>query len=219
MWDDDSGETHRATIVGVTRDFHFTSFHQAIKPFGFILEVDNGSTFFLRINSTHLRGTLAEVEKAWRKHSPDKPFDYSFQDEQMASLHFSEERFQGLFTAFTVLAIAISCLGLFGLMTAVTEAKTKEIGIRKVLGSSVAGVVGLLTKEFMKLIAMALVVAMPLAYFVTDKWLQQFAYRIDLTWSIFVLTTVLTFTIAFLTVCLQSTKAALANPVNSLRSE
>jgi putative ABC transport system permease protein len=219
MWDDAMGKTHDVTVIGVAMDFHFTSFHEAIEPFGFVLEPNNGSTLFLRIHSGLVQETLAEVEKVWKSISPDKPFDYSFQDEQMARLHILEERFQRLFTAFTILAIVISCLGLFGLITAIAEAKTKEIGIRKVLGSSVIGIVILLTKEFMTLIVLAFVVAAPLAFFLTENWLQQFAYRIDMTWSLFVFTAVLTFAVAFLTVCLQSVKAALANPVDSLRNE
>ena len=219
LWDDEVGKVREVRIVGVTKDFHFTSFHESIKPFGFILEVNNGSTFYLRINSANLSGTLADVESVWKKHSPDRPFDYSFQDEQMAGLHISEERFQKLFTAFTILAIVISSLGLFGLITTLAESKTKEIGIRKVLGSSVTGIVTLLAKEFMKLVVIALMLAIPLAFLMTKSWLQDFAYRIELTWTIFIAAGIATITIALLTVCFQSIKAAIANPVNSLRSE
>jgi putative ABC transport system permease protein len=218
-WDDESGVTRDVRVIGVVKDFHFTSFHEEIKPFGFILEVDNGSTFFLRINSANIRGTLAQVEHVWKKHSPDRPIDYSFQDEYMATLHVSEERFQKLFSSFTFLAIAISCLGLFGLVTALAESKTKEIGIRKVLGSTVPGIIRLLTREFVRLVLIALVIASPLALFVTDRWLQGFAYRVDVGWQVFVLAGSVTLSIAFVTVCFQSIKAALANPVNSLRSE
>jgi putative ABC transport system permease protein len=203
----------------VVKDFHFTSFHEEIKPFGFILEVDNGSTFFLRINSGNIHGTLAQIEKVWTKHSPDRPIDYSFQDEYMARLHVSEERFQKLFSSFTFLAIAISCFGLFGLVTALAESKTKEIGIRKVLGSSVPGIVSLLTKEFVSLVLIALVIAAPLAFLITDNWLQGFAYRVQVSWQVFVLAGSVTLSIAIVTVSFQSVKAALANPVNSLRNE
>lgn len=218
-WDDEAGVTRDVHIIAVVKDFHFTSFHEEIKPFGFILEVDNGSTFFLRINSGNIQGTLAEIEKVWTKHSPDKPIDYSFQDEYMARLHVSEERFQKLFSSFTFLAIAISCLGLFGLVTALAESKTKEIGIRKVLGSSVPGIVSLLTKEFVRLVIIALVIAAPLAFLITDNWLQGFAYRVQVSWQVFFLAGSVTLSIAFVTVCFQSIKAALANPVNSLRNE
>jgi putative ABC transport system permease protein len=218
-WDDDSGATHDVTIVGVAKDFHFTSFHEEIKPFGFILEAGNGSTFFLKINPGNIRGTLAEVGKVWAKHSPDKPFDYTFQDEHMAKLHMSEERFQKLFSAFTVLAIVISCLGLFGLVTALAESRTKEIGIRKVLGSSVAGIIGMLTREFITLVMIALVIAAPAAFFIIENWLQEFAYRVEIQWQVFVAAGAVTLLTAFMTICFQSLRAALANPVDSLRSE
>ncbi len=147
IWDDGTGKTHDVTVVGVVKDFHFTSFHEEIKPFGFILEVNNGSTFFLKVQEQNLTETLKQIENIWTKHNPDKPFDYSFQDEQMAKLHLSEERFHLLFSSFSFLAIVIACLGLFGLVTALAESKTKEIGIRKVLGSTTAGIVGLLSKN------------------------------------------------------------------------
>lgn len=218
-WDDQAGVTRDVHIIGVVKDFHFTSFHEEIKPFGFILEVDNGSTFFLKINSANIQGTLAEIEKVWARHSPDRPIDYSFQDAYMAGLHVSEARFQKLFSSFTFLAIAISCLGLFGLVTALAESKTKEIGIRKVLGSSVPGIVSLLTKEFVRLVIIALIIAAPLAFLITDNWLRGFAYRVQVSWQVFVVAGSVTLSLAFVTVCFQSLKAALANPVNSLRSE
>ena len=137
----------------------------------------------------------------------------------MARLHVSEVRFQKLFSSFTFLAIAISCLGLFGLVTALAESKTKEIGIRKVLGSSVHGIVTLLTKEFVRLVIIALLIAAPLAFLITDNWLEGFAYRVEVSWHVFVLAGSVTLSIAFVTVCFQSIKAALANPVNSLRNE
>lgn len=218
-WDDASGSTNEVPIIGVVKDFHFTSFHETIKPFGFILEVDNGSTFFLKVNQGNIRETLADIENVWKKHSPDKPIDYSFQDEYMARLHVSEERFQKLFSLFTFLAIAIACLGLFGLVTALAESKTKEIGIRKVLGSSVFGIIHMLNKEFMRLVFIALVIAMPVALYASNYWLKGFAYRIDIGWKVFVLAGAAAGLIAFVTICFQSIKAALANPVDSLRSE
>jgi putative ABC transport system permease protein len=219
-WDDDeSGTTHDLTIVGVVKDFHFTSFHEEIKPFGFILEVNNGSTFFLKIHPENTSATLKEIEKVWTKHQPDTPFDYSFQDEYMAKLHKSEARFQSLFSSFTLLAIVIACLGLFGLVAALAESKTKEIGIRKVLGSTVSGIITLLSKEFARLVLIALIVSTPLAYVAAAFWLRGFAYRIEIGWTVFAIAGIVTFVIAFATVCLQSAKAALVNPVNSLRNE
>jgi putative ABC transport system permease protein len=130
-----------------------------------------------------------------------------------------EERFQALFSSFTFLAIVIACLGLFGLATALAEAKTKEIGIRKVLGSSVPGIVSLLSKEFIKLVLVALIIASPLAFFTANYWLEGFAYRINIGWKVFALAGVATLTIAILAVCFQSIKAAMENPVKSLKAE
>jgi putative ABC transport system permease protein len=218
-WDDDDGKTHDVTIVGVVEDFHFTSFHEEIKPFGFILEVGNGSTFMVKVHSQNLAHTIEEIEKAWTRHNPEKPFEYNFQDEQMAKLHTVEVRFQKLFTWFTLLAILIACLGLLGLVTALADSKTKEIGIRKTLGASVTAIVNLLSGEFIRLVLIALLIASPLAWFAADFWLQGFAYRIVIGWEVFVIAGVAAIMIAFVTVSFKSIKAALANPVDSLRNE
>ena len=219
QWDDEGGRTHDVTIVGVVRDFHFASFHEEIKPFGFTLEVDNGSTFFLRIQQQNISATLEEIERIWAKHNPDKPFEYSFQDEQTATLHIVEHRFQKLFFTFTVLAIVIACLGLFGLVTALAESKTKEIGIRKVLGSTVAGIIALLSKEFVKQVIVALIIASPIAFYAARYWLETFSYRINIDWKVFAFAGVTTVAIALITVCFQAVKAALANPIKSLKEE
>lgn len=218
-WDDEAGITRNVHVVGVVKDFHFTSFHEQIKPFGFVLGADNGSTFFIKMTGSSIPSTLESIRKVWKKHHPDKPFDYVFQDEYTAKLYASEERFQKLFSSFTMLAIAVACLGLFGLVTALSESKTKEIGIRKVLGSSVAGIIGLLTREFIGLVVIAFVIASPLSFIVMADWLEGFAYSVELQWHVFAIAGAITFIIATVTVCFQSMKAALANPVNSLRSE
>lgn len=219
QWDDESGMTNEVHIVGVAKDFHFTSFHDQIKPFGFILEVDNGSTFFARINVDAVTHTLAEIEKVWKKHNPDKPFDYVFLDEYTKKLHSSEERFQKLFTSFTFLAIVVACLGLFGLVTALSDSKTKEIGIRKVLGSSVMGIIGLLSKQFIGLVLIAFIIAAPLSVLIMRAWLDGFAYHVEFQWQVLLTAGAMTFVIAMTTVCFQALKAAIANPVNSLRNE
>jgi putative ABC transport system permease protein len=218
-WDDEQGVTKEVHVVGVARDFHFTSFHDQIKPFGFILEADNGSTFFIKINLGAVSNTLAEIEKVLKKHNPDKPFDCVFLDEYTGQLHQSEERFQKLFTSFTLLAIVVACLGLFGLVTALSDSKTKEIGIRKVLGSSVTGIVGLLSKQFLGLVLIAFVIAAPLSVLIMRAWLDEFAYHVDLGWQVIITAGAMTFIIAMATVCVQSLKAAMANPVDSLRNE
>jgi putative ABC transport system permease protein len=218
-WDDESGTIREVHIVGVARDFHFTSFHDQIKPFGFILEADNGSTFFVRINVDAGVTGLAEVEKVWKKHNPDKPFDYVFQDEYTGKLHAAEERFQKLFTSFTILAIVVACLGLFGLVTALSDLKTKEIGIRKVLGASVTGIIGLLSKQFMSLVVIAFIIAAPLSVLIMRGWLDGFAYHVELQCHVLLTAGAMIFIIAMATVCFQALKAAIANPVDSLRNE
>ena len=187
--------------------------------FGFILEYDNGSTFFLKIRQGNIQETIADIEKVWRKHNRDIPFEYMFQDEHMQRLHAAERKFKVLFSSFTALAIVIACLGLFGLVTVLAESKTKEIGIRKILGSSVAGIISLITKDFIKLVLIALLLASPVAYYAAENWLDGFAYRIDIDWKVFAGATVMTLAVAFATICLRSLKAATANPVKSLKEE
>ncbi len=219
QWDDEMGVTKEVHIVGVAGDFHFTSFHDQIKPFGFILQTGNGGTFFARINRDAVANTLAAVEKVWKKHNPDIPFDYVFLDEYTERLHRSEERFQKLFTSFTFLAIVVACLGLFGLVTALSDSKTKEIGIRKVLGSSVTGIIVLLSKQFIGLVLIAFIIAAPLSVLIMRTWLDGFAYHVEIQWQVLLTAGAMTFIIAMTTVCFQSLKAAIANPVNSLRNE
>jgi len=218
-WDDAEGKTHDVHLIGIVEDFHFASFRETIKPFGFILEVDNGSTFFLKIQSPGLNRTIATIEKIWNKYSPERPFEYSFQDEEFSKLHVSEARFQNLFSLFTVLAIVITCLGMFGLVTYLAESKTREIGIRKVLGATVNRIIILLSKDFLATVLIALAVSSPLAYYVMNYWLEVFAYRITMDWKIFVISALGSIGITLLTVSFHSVRAAMANPVESLRTE
>jgi len=219
VWDDADGKMHDVTVIGIVQDFHFSSFRDAIKPFGFILEVNNGSTFFVKMHARDTRNTLAQLETIWTKNYPERPFEYSFQDEQFANLYQSEARFRKLFSVFTVLAIFITCLGIFGLVTYLAESKTKEIGIRKVLGASVRSIVVLLSKDFATLVLIALVISAPVAYYVMQQWLNGFAYRIRIDWPIFAMAGVIAIALTLITVSFESVKAALANPVNSLRNE
>jgi putative ABC transport system permease protein len=218
-WDDEHGKTHKVSVIGIVEDFHFSSFRDAIKPFGFILEVGNGSTFFLKLNSKDMERSIAAIEKVWSKHYPERPFEYSFLDEHLLRLHQSEARFQKLFAVFTALAIFITCLGMFGLVTFLAEAKTKEIGIRKVLGASVPSIVMLLSKDFVALVIIAIGVSSPLAYNLAQHWLQGFAYRIHIGWEVFAVTGITAIAITLVTVSFESVKAALANPVRSLRND
>ncbi len=218
-WDDAAGIMHDVTIVGIAKDFHFTNLHRAIAPFGFILEVDNGSNFFIRTAPAKLESTLKGIERVWNEYNPGKPFNYTFQDQYIADLHMNDERFEKLFSAFTAIAIAIACLGLFGLTAFLAEARTKEIGVRKILGASVVGILELLSKDYVLMILVSLVLAFPLSYYIMLSWLQNFAYRVDIGWSVFLLAGIISIVLAVLTISFHAIKVATRNPVTALRSE
>lgn len=206
-------------VIGVIEDFHFTSFHDPIKPFGFIFDVNRISTLFVKVKGEALPQTIDNLKKAWDRVMPNRPFEFSFQDEQLAKLYAADTKFQKLFTCFTIVAILIACLGLFGLSAFMAEQRNKEIGIRKVLGANVLSVVQLLSKDFLKLILLAIVFALPIGWIVMGKWLENFAYKIELDWMVFAIAAGSAILIALATVSFQSLKAALSNPVDSLRSE
>jgi putative ABC transport system permease protein len=218
-WDDTGGVTRRVTVVGIVRDFHFRSLREAIQPFGFILEVGNGSTFFLKLEAKDLATTIDQIGKVWLSYNPDHPFVYTFQDEHMARLTINEANFGKLFTFFTVLAIGIACIGLYGLVVAVGEARTKEMGIRKVLGSSSVGILALLSYDFVKLIIIAFVLACPVAWVVMDRWLSSFAYKTHPGPVLFLVAGLLTIVLVMLTISFRTIKIANANPTEALRSE
>jgi ABC-type antimicrobial peptide transport system permease subunit len=207
------------TIVGVMDDFHQHSLREAHQP----LLVSTRSEFYweagLKIRADNLGQTLASVKTVYDEVLPEQVFSGSFLDEDIAQFYDDDKRLSATCKAFGLLAVLISCLGLFGLATHAAAQRVKEIGIRKVLGASVGGILALLSKDFLKLVLIALLVASPLAWYAMNKWLNNFAYRIDIPWIVFVLTGVLAITIAFATVSFQSIRAALANPVTSLRSE
>jgi len=173
----------------------------------------------LRVKADHLPQTIKELERTWRELVPYRPFQYSFMDQAFNQQYQQDQRFGQVFTAFAFLTIFIACLGLFGLATYATEQRIKEIGIRKVLGASVTNIVGLLSSGFVKLVILAFLIATPLAWWGMDKWLQGFAYRVDIQWWIFALAGTLAIVIALFTVSYQAVRAALMNPIRSLRSE
>jgi putative ABC transport system permease protein len=218
-WDDAAGRTHRVTVIGVVKDFHFRSFREAIQPFGFILEVGNGSTFFLKLATKDLSSTIDGIKKIWLDYEPDHPFAYTFQDDHVARFTLNDARFGKLFSFFTGLAIVIACMGLYGLVISVGESRTKEIGIRKVLGSSVFGILSLLSYDFVKLIVVAFVIACPVAWMAMDYWLNSFAYKMTPGFEIYLLTGVFTIVIVLLTIGMRTVRIALANPTDALRSE
>ena len=206
-------------IVGVVKDFHFTSLKSTIKPLVLIMNSPYVWTANVRLDGRQIPETLRQMERICQQYSPAYPFEYAFADEAYQRLYENEQVVSRLSSIFAFLAIFVSCLGLFGLATFMAERRHKEISIRKVLGATAGSVVGLLSKDFLQLVLIALVVASPLAYYFMDQWLQDFAYRIDMPWWVFVLAGGLAVGIAFFTVSLQSVKAALADPVESLRSD
>jgi putative ABC transport system permease protein len=209
----------KGTIIGVVKDFHFRSLQEVIKPLSIRIEPDGCDLITVNVNSTNLQSTIASIENKWKAIIPNRPFSYYFLDEFFDKQYRSEDRFGRLFLNFSILAIFISCLGLLGLASYSTIQRTKEIGMRKVLGASVAGIVNLLSKDFLVLVVLSFLIAMPAAYYFMNKWLQGFAYRIGLSWWIFILAAVLALLIALSTVSFQAIKAAVANPVKSLRTE
>jgi putative ABC transport system permease protein len=178
----------------------------------------NGSISF-RINTQDIPGLVAKIEDKWKTMAAGQPFTYSFMDDDFNNTYKSEQQTGKIFISFAIFAIFIACLGLFGLVTYAAEQRTREIGIRKVLGASVSGIVGMLSKDFLKLIIIAMLIAFPVAWWAMHSWLQHFAYRISITWWVFVIAGAMALLIALLTVCLQAIKAAIANPVKNLRTE
>jgi putative ABC transport system permease protein len=204
-------------VIGVLRDFHFQSLHNKITPL--VIQMDDAFQFFVKPQPGSTQKAVAAAEQLWKANFPDAPFRYKTLDDTFDQLYGNEQKASLLFQIFTVLAIFISCLGLFGLSVFAVERRTKEIGIRKVLGASVAGITGLLARDYLKLVLIAIVIASPVAFYFMQKWLSDFAYRIDLQWWMFAGAGVMAIVIALLTVGFQSVRAALANPVKSLRSE
>jgi len=213
-WRGDTGE-----IVGVIKDFHLHSLHRPIEPLYVFLDTSTFSNISIKIKSANIPATIDYVEAVMKKFSPSYPFSYSFFDEVFERAYFTEQRMGRVFSSFAVLAIFIACLGLFGLTAFAAEQRTKEIGIRKVLGASDSKIFLLLSKEFIRWLLLANIIAWPVAYVLINKWLQNFAYRIHIGIVIFLISGGTALLIAYLTVSYQSIKSALANPVESLRYE
>jgi hypothetical protein len=206
------------TVVGVVRDFHFESLHQKIR--GHLMKMSgNVNRISVKLRTGNISETLRSIETIWRELEPAYPFRYTFLDESFDRLYRSEQRMGQIFISFTSIAILISCLGLFGLASFTAEQRTKEIGIRKVLGASVSNILLLLSREFTKWVLLANIIAWPIAYYAMWKWLQGFAYRIDLEFWIFLLSGIMALFIALLTVVSKSLRTAITNPVNALRYE
>ncbi|HJS55436.1 MAG TPA: ABC transporter permease [Chitinophagaceae bacterium] len=214
------GETYRWQIIGVVKDFHFVDLHSAIEPYGFQLNNNQNFNYLIAHTKTNNMGNVIQsVRNSWKRLNPNEPLEYTFLEDDFQKNYEADNRLAGIVRNFTIIAILISCLGLFGLATFSAEQRTKEIGVRKVLGASVGNVVGLLSKEFLKLVFIAILIASPITWFVMNKWLQDFAYRTNISWMVFVITAVIAIGIALLTISFQAIKAAVANPVKSLRTE
>jgi putative ABC transport system permease protein len=213
QWDERSLE-----IIGVVKDYHHTSLQRAIDPIIFYPQ-NNSAYFSIRLGAGNPQASIAQLEKIYKKYFIDNPFEYFFADDNFNKQYIAEQQYSRLFTTASVWAVIIACLGLFGLATYTVESRTKEIGVRKVLGASVANVAQLLSKDFLVLVCIAIAIASPIAWYVMHQWLKDFAYRIHISWWVFVLTGCGALLLAFITISFQSIKAALANPVKSLRTE
>ncbi len=206
------------TIIGVVKNFNFESLKQGIGPLSFVLGKRAWMVSF-KVNTANTKGLIKNIEAKWKEMSPTMPFNYTFLDDSFNEMYASEQRVGKIAIIFSTLAILIACLGLFGLATFIAEQRTKEIGIRKVLGASVQGIVRLLSKDFLKLVLVSFVIAAPLSLWFMNRWLSDFVYRIPLEWWIVGLAGVVAMIIALITVSFQAIKAAVANPVKSLKTE
>lgn len=205
-------------VVGVVKDFNFNSLREVVTPMVLFLHENRGK-LALRVNPANVQRLVGQIGDIWRQMAPSQPFSYTFMDDEFNNIYRTEQRMCGISLSFALLAIFIACLGLFGLAAYAAEQRTREIGIRKVLGASVGGIVSLLSRDFLRLVVISAVIAFPLAWWAMHHWLQDFAYRITIGWEVFVLAGVVALGIALMTVSFQAVRAALANPVKSLHSE
>jgi putative ABC transport system permease protein len=212
------GEKITYNVIGVVKDFHFKSLHERISPLVMVLAPDPGM-LIVKLKTKDVASLLAVVKKQWTDLGAEDPLTYSFLDERFNNTYQSEQKIGLMLGIFAGLTIFVACLGLFGLATFTAEQRTKEIGIRKVLGASISGIVSRLSIDFLKLVFVAFIIASPLAWYIMNKWLQDFAYRITISWWVFALAAIVALLIAVLTVSFQAIKAAMANPVKSLRTE
>ena len=207
-------------IVGIVKDFNYRSLHEPITPYG-LIKLGEAQPQFLIANLRNgtVAGTIADIKNVWSQVNHHSPFEYSFLDQDFQKSYEKEERTSGVIIYFMLIAVFIACLGLLGLASFTAEQRKKEVGIRKVLGASVTNITALLSKDFLKLVTIGILVASPLSYYLGKRWLEDFAYRINISWWMFVLVGLFALLIAFATVSFQAIKAAVANPVRSLRSE
>lgn len=212
------------TVAGVLKDFHFMDLRTPVLPFALFHRSSESynivsSHVAVRIGGEHVEETIATIRDEWEKAAPGMPFEYRFLDETLDAQYQAEQRFGGVFLAFSLITVIVACIGLLGLVSFATEQRTKEIGVRKVLGASVPDIIGLLSKDFFRLVLVANLVAWPTAWFAMSRWLEDFAFRTSLDLWVFAAAGVLTVALAALTTGWRAVRAALANPVDSLRNE
>ena len=218
-WVESGDSLKKATVIGVVKDFHINSLHQPLSTV--ILQIFPSANYkvAVKLKPDNFSQTIAHIEKVWNKFSPEYPINYNFLDENFDKMYRSEQKLSTLLWIFTGMAIFIGCLGLLGLATYAAEQRVKEIGIRKVLGASVGSIVRLLSKEFIVLVLISLIIAFPIAWWAMQSWLADFAYRLNISWWIFVGAAIVALVVAMATISFQAIKAAIANPVKALRSE
>ncbi|HEY6901888.1 MAG TPA: ABC transporter permease [Puia sp.] len=215
---EDKGAGKAYHVVGVIKDFNFNSMREKVTPLVMRLS-ENWGSIALRVNTGNMQSLINQVENKWKSMAPGQPFSYTFMDSDFNAIYHGEQRMGNIFITFSLFAILIACLGLFGLVTFAAEQRTKEIGIRKVLGANVGGIVVMLSKDFARLVLIASIIAFPIAWWAMNQWLQGFAYRVSIGWWVFAISGFIAMAIALLTVSLQTIRAALANPVKSLKTD
>ena len=216
------GSEYVYNVVGVVKDFHYHSLHEPISPLVIINSKKFGNRsalVALRIKGDNFQKAVSDIGLVWKKFVKEKPFNYYFLDRSLADQYQEEQRTQRIFTIFSGLAIFIACIGLLGLAAYATQQRTREISIRKVLGASEGSIVTMLSKDFLKLVLLSSAIAFPIAWWGMNKWLQDFAYRIDVGWWIFIVASLAALLIALFTISTQAIKAAITNPVKNLRAE
>jgi putative ABC transport system permease protein len=206
-------------IDGVVRDFHFESMHNQIKPLVLFTELGKTGQLLIKIRGNQISETISAIEAKWKQVVPYMPFEYRFLDDDYSRLYSSELHLGSIMSVFSGMAILLACLGLFGLSAFVVRQRMKEISIRKVLGASLSSIVGVLSGNFTRLVLLAIALAVPLAYYSMDQWLQDFSYRVEMEWWIFVVAGIAAVAIAWITVSIQSLKAGIDNPVKHLKNE
>lgn len=212
-------EGREGEIIAIVKDFNIASIHETIRPLILSSRPKTNNIVLIKTTGESASAALAAARKLWEKYAPEYPFDYKFLDADYNEHYKSEQQTERLFNFFAAIAIMISCLGLLGLVSFTAEQRKKEIGVRKVLGASVASITRLLSKDFLKLVCIAIIIAVPIAWYFTEQWLNNFAFKVDVDWKLFLVAGMLTVSTAVLTISIQSIKAALANPVKSLKSE